>query len=131
MWPGPSVGASTPRPTTPLHVFFAAPPPTTPSAPPQPQQGLLPLPGPPAQPVWGPWTNGWDAQSLANSFSMMTLAPPTTVSDLVAESGASYHTTLDTGILSSTCPPTLPSFFHRFGKRLCPTRHLCGCRGSS
>jgi hypothetical protein len=61
---------------------------------------LLPLPGPPAQPVWGPWTNGWDAQSLANS-STMTLAPPTTVADWVADSGASYHTTPDAGILLS------------------------------
>jgi hypothetical protein len=34
----------------------------------------------------------------------MTLAPPTSVSDWVADSGASYHTTPDTGILSSTSP---------------------------
>jgi hypothetical protein len=26
-------------------------------------EGLLPLPGSPAPPVWGPWTNGWDTQS--------------------------------------------------------------------
>jgi hypothetical protein len=38
----------------------------------------------------------------------MTLAPPTSVSDWVADSGASYHTTPDTGILSSTSPPTPP-----------------------
>jgi hypothetical protein len=107
MWPGPSAGTSAPRPATPQQVFFAAPPPTAPSAPPQPQQGLLPLPGPPAQPVWGPWANGWDTQSLANS-STMTLAPPTSVSDWVADSGASYHTTPDAGILSSTSLPTLP-----------------------
>jgi hypothetical protein len=61
--------------------------------------------------MWGPWTNGWDAQSLTSSFFTMTLAPPTTVSDWVADSGASYHTTLDAGILSSTSPahPSLPS----------------------
>jgi hypothetical protein len=34
----------------------------------------------------------------------MTLAPRTSVSDWVADSGASYHTTLDVGILSSTSP---------------------------
>ena len=41
----------------------------------------------------------------------MTLAPPTSVSDWVADSGASYHTTPDAGILSSTSPrhPSLPS----------------------
>jgi hypothetical protein len=39
----------------------------------------------------------------------MTMAPPTSVSNLVADSGASYHTTPDAGILSSTSPPpTLP-----------------------
>jgi hypothetical protein len=74
----------------------------------RPRQGLLPLSGPPAQPVWGAWTNVWDTQSLASSFSMMTLAPPTSVSDWVADYGASYHTTPDAGILSSTSPP-LPS----------------------
>jgi hypothetical protein len=81
-----------------------------PSAPQQPHQGLLPLPGPPAQPVWGPWTNGWDTQSLANSFSTMTLTPPTSVSDWVADSGASYHTTSDVGIMFPPLPhPSLPS----------------------
>jgi hypothetical protein len=59
----------------------------------------------------GPWINGWDTQSLASSFSTMTLAPPTMVSDWVADSGASYHTTPDAGILVSTSPPhpSLPS----------------------
>jgi hypothetical protein len=38
----------------------------------------------------------------------MTLAPPTSVSNWVADSGASYHTTPDAGILSSISPPTLP-----------------------
>jgi hypothetical protein len=124
MWPGPSAGASAPRPAIPQLVFFAAPPPAAPSAPPQPQQGLLPLRGPPTQPVWGPWTNGWDMQSLANSFSMMTLAPPTSVSEWVADSGASYHTTPNACILSSTSPPPFPSFFHRGWKWLCPSCHL-------
>jgi hypothetical protein len=59
----------------------------------------------------GPWTNGWDTQSLASSFSTMTLAPPTSVSDWVADSSASYHTTPDACILSSTSPthPSRPS----------------------
>jgi hypothetical protein len=39
---------------------------------------------------------------------MMMLAPPTSVSDWVTDSGDSYHTTLDAGILSSTSPPTPP-----------------------
>jgi hypothetical protein len=41
----------------------------------------------------------------------MTLAPPTSVSDWVADFGASYHTTTDAGIMSSTSPPhpSLPS----------------------
>jgi hypothetical protein len=41
----------------------------------------------------------------------MMLASPTSVSDWVADSGASYHTTSDAGILSSTSPahPSLPS----------------------
>jgi hypothetical protein len=108
MWPEPSTGASAPRPTTSQQVFFAAAPPAAPSAPPQPQQGLLPLTGPPTQPVWGPWTNGWEVRSLASS-STMALAPPTSVSDWVTDSGASYHTTPDAGILSSTSPPPLPS----------------------
>jgi hypothetical protein len=34
----------------------------------------------------------------------MMLAPPTSVSDWVADSDASYHTTSDAGILSSTSP---------------------------
>jgi hypothetical protein len=93
-----------PRPATSQPVFFAASPPAAPSAPLRPQQGLLPLPGPPSPPVWGPWTNGWDAQSLTSSFSTMTPAPPTSVSDWVADSGASYHTTPDAGTLSSTSP---------------------------
>jgi hypothetical protein len=65
--------------------------------------------------MWGPWINGWDTQSLARSFSTMTLAPPTAVSDWVPDSGASYHTTPDIGILVSTSPPH-PPFFHRCGK---------------
>jgi hypothetical protein len=41
-------------PPPPSPVFFVAPPLAAPSAPPPPQQGILPLPGPLAQPIWGP-----------------------------------------------------------------------------
>jgi hypothetical protein len=41
----------------------------------------------------------------------MTLAPPTDIIDWVAGFGASFHTTLNAGILSSSHPPhpTYPS----------------------
>jgi hypothetical protein len=125
MWLGPSAGASTPHPTASQQVFFAAAPLVAPSAPPQPQQGLLPLSGSPTQPMWGPWTNGWDTQSLTSSFSMMTLAPPTSVSNWVADSGASNHTNPDAGILSSTSPAH-PSLLYSIivWKRVRPSCHL-------
>jgi hypothetical protein len=47
----------------------------------------------------------WDQQSLANSFSTMALTPPA-VTDWVADSSASNHTTSDAGNLSSVHPPT-------------------------
>jgi hypothetical protein len=43
--------------------------------------------------------------SLANSFRTMALTPPA-VTDWVADSGASNHTTSDAGNLSSVHPPT-------------------------
>jgi|SRR5688572_21995621 hypothetical protein len=45
------------------------------------------------------------------SFSTMTLAPPTSILDWVADSGASYHTTPNASTLSTTLPPqpSLPS----------------------
>jgi hypothetical protein len=89
--------------------------------------GLLPLPGPPAPPVWGPWTNGWDTQSLTNSLSTMTLAPPTLVSNWVADSGASYHTIPDAGILSSTSPshPSLLSSIVVGNDSALPVTSIC------
>jgi hypothetical protein len=41
-------------PPPPSPVFFVAPPLAAPSSPPPPHQGILPLPGPLAQPIWGP-----------------------------------------------------------------------------
>jgi hypothetical protein len=53
----------------------------------------------------------WDQQSLANSFSTMALTPMA-VTDWVADSDASNHTTSDAGNLTSVRPPTStnPSF---------------------
>ena len=43
---------------------------------------------------------GWDQAALAQSFSTMGLTPPTST-EWIADSGASFHTTPDAGILSS------------------------------
>ena len=53
---------------------------------------------------------GWDQAALANSFSTMALTPPVGP-EWVADSGATYHTTPNPGILSSVHPPSssLPS----------------------
>lgn len=71
-----------------------------------PQPPLLPV-SPHSASSWTPWSDGWDELSLASSFSTMALTHPALI-NWVADSGASYHTTLDTGILSSSHPP-LPS----------------------
>lgn len=55
--------------------------------------------------LWTPWTEGWNQQLLANSSSMITLTLPA-ITDWVANSGTSYHTTLDVGILFSSHPLT-------------------------
>jgi hypothetical protein len=47
-------------------------------------------------------------QSLAGSFSTMTLAPPTSFSDWVVDFSASYHTTPDVVTLSTTHPWSFP-----------------------
>jgi hypothetical protein len=47
---------------------------------------------------------GWDAAALAQSFSTVGLTPPVGT-EWIADSGASYHTTPDAGILSSVRPP--------------------------
>jgi hypothetical protein len=72
---------------------------------------FAPLSAPPphqqqaAAPAWPPWTGAWDQQSLANSFNIMTLTPPT-VTDWVADSGASNHTTSNADNLIFVRPPT-------------------------
>jgi hypothetical protein len=64
------------------------------------QAPLVPPPG------WAPWNGvGWNQQSLANSFSTMVLQPPhNSVNDLVADSGASHHTTPSVGNISNPRP---------------------------
>jgi hypothetical protein len=47
----------------------------------------------------------WDQQSLINPFNTMALTPPV-VTDWVADSSASNHTTSDAGNLTSIHPPT-------------------------
>jgi hypothetical protein len=47
---------------------------------------------------------GWDQAALAQSFSTLGLTPPVDT-EWIADSGASYHTTPDVGILSSVRPP--------------------------
>src|SRR6185437_6443606 len=55
---------------------------------------------------------GWDQAALAQSFSTMGLTPPVSTK-WIADSGASFHTTPDAGILSSVRPPhpSCPSSF--------------------
>ncbi|KAF8653998.1 hypothetical protein HU200_062140 [Digitaria exilis] len=54
----------------------------------------------------GPDPGGWDQAALAQSFSTMGLTPPSNP-DWIADSGASYHTTPDPGILSSARSPPI------------------------
>jgi hypothetical protein len=66
---------------------------------------LAPSWTPPAQPSQQPtWPGGWDQAALAQSFSTMGLTPPVST-EWIADSGASFHTTPDAGILSSVRPP--------------------------
>ena len=63
-------------------------------------------PTPPAAPPSG--LVGWDAAALA-AFQTPTLTPPMGP-EWIADTGATYHTTLDPGILTSVRPPSsLPS----------------------
>ena len=63
-------------------------------------------PTPPATPPSG--LVGWDAAALA-AFQTPTLTPPMGP-EWIADTGATYHTTLDPGILTSVRPPSsLPS----------------------
>jgi hypothetical protein len=65
---------------------------------------LQQAPAPPAPTAWSPWTGSWDKQSLTNSFNTMTMVPPA-VTDWVADSDASNHTTSDADNLTYVCPP--------------------------
>jgi len=69
---------------------------------------VTPWMAPPAS-TW-PGPTGWDQAALAHSFSTMALTPPVG-SEWIADSGATYHTTPNSGILSSIHPPSssLPS----------------------
>jgi hypothetical protein len=55
---------------------------------------------------WNPWVSAsWDHQSLAHSFNTMALhPPPTSVQDLVANSGTMHHTTPSVGNISTHHP---------------------------
>jgi hypothetical protein len=73
---------------------------------PQQQQSLYQQATP--DPEWNPWLGvSWDQQSLANSFSSMSLhPPPTLVQDWVADSISTHHTTPSVGNISSLHPLT-------------------------
>jgi hypothetical protein len=106
MWPGMCTPQQPPtRP--PQHALLAAP--AYYRAPGGPSFAPWPMPPPHQQqvvaPTWPPWTGAWDQQSLANSFSVMALTPPT-VTDWVVNSSASIHTTSDAGNLTFVRPPT-------------------------
>ena len=74
---------------------------------------FAPFWNPPAQLSQQPtWPGGWGQAALAQSFSAMGRTTPVST-EWIADSGASFHTTPDAGILSSVRPPTpLLSFFH-------------------
>jgi hypothetical protein len=105
MWPGLTPGAS--RPPTPASALSTTPPAY--SEPPYGVPSTTPAP-PPFQPMGpsktlpcSPFTSGWDANALAAAYCTMALAPPSP--DWVIDSGASYHTTPTTGMLSHSHPP--------------------------
>jgi hypothetical protein len=54
-----------------------------------------------------PWFNEWDPQSLNGCFSSTTPAPPMPVTDWVAESSATNHTTPHSDHIFSLRPPSL------------------------
>jgi hypothetical protein len=59
-----------------------------------------------AQTPWNPWKGTWDQQSLASFFNTMTLQQPQSITEWIADSGASNHTTLDSGNISRFRSPT-------------------------
>ena len=67
---------------------------------------VAPFSSPWAPPTWtSPGPVGWDPTALARSFGTMTLTPPVGP-DWIADSGATFHTTPNPGILSSVHPPS-------------------------
>jgi hypothetical protein len=65
--------------------------------------------GTPPPPPSSSWPGGWDQAALAQSFSTVGLTLPVGTK-WIADSGASYHTTPDAGILCSVRPhPSCPS----------------------
>jgi hypothetical protein len=59
-----------------------------------------------AQTPWNPWQGTWDQQSLTSSFNTMTLQQPQSITEWIADSRASNHTTLDSGNISRFRSPT-------------------------
>lgn len=109
MWPGSTPGAPPTRPAAPQPALLALGGPGLLTGPSFPVSSAPPLVSPrPASPQpsqWAPWAGGWDQASLAGSFSMTTLTPPVSPADWIADFGASFHTTPDAGILTSSRPP--------------------------
>jgi hypothetical protein len=131
MWPSLSIGGPLSHPLSTQHALlttssFGGPScllEPSPSAPPAlPQAPLLPhsLLTLHMAPSWMSWSEAWDQLSLANSFSTMTLTPPTAITDWMTNSGASFHTTPDAGILF----PSFISFFHHCWQWFCSSNHL-------
>jgi hypothetical protein len=101
----PSSGAgaallTTPSYCTPTLPAYGMPsydvPPTTPTPP------ALPPTGTPTPTPGSPFAGGWDPASFAAAYNTMALAPSS--SDWVIDSGASYHVTPTTGMLSHSHP---------------------------
>jgi hypothetical protein len=102
MWPGQGPSAS--RPTSPALQTtppYSMPPYGVPLTTPVPPQ--LPPTGTSTTTPWPPFTGDWDPTAFAAAYSNMALAPPS--SDWVIDSGASYHITPTTAMLSRSHPP--------------------------
>jgi hypothetical protein len=111
MWPGQAPSASrppalapalltTPPYDAPLSPAYGMPPYEVP--PPTPTPPQLPPTGSSTTTPWSSFAGGWDPAALAAAYNTMVLAPPSF--DWVIDSGASYHTTPTTCILSRSHP---------------------------
>jgi hypothetical protein len=65
-----------------------------------------------AQSPWNPWQGAWDQQSPASSFNTMTLQQPQSITEWIADSEASNHTTPDSGNISLVFVLQLLLFLH-------------------